>query len=138
MVDPSPATPCFNGADPHMPPGVCEAPLSSTSSQSSKTKSGTKKKGKRGGEASGGERDEDGRYWGLWMICLLGMLVAAPRAGRWGKQKWEDFQIKRQHAQALQAVQRRPSSPAAAAAAAAGSRQQTQQAAFHGKGDYAR
>lgn len=127
VADPSPDTPCFNGADPPMPKGVCEAPTASAQPKKEK-----KKKKRKGSE----ESDEDDGYWGKVMLSVvLGLLCAAPWAVRWGRQKWEMMQMQWR---AQRAAQARGAAGQQRGGSSSASQTQPPAGIFKGKGRFAR
>lgn len=138
VADPSPGSPCFNGADPSLPPGVCEPanPAASTPPKQGKKN----KKKKQSGDKAGLDAREG--YWGAALFgLLLGGLVAAPRGLKWGRQKWEDYQLKRQALQAQRVMNERAAasgSHGVGAKRGGSASKQTHFGAFSGKGNFAR
>eukprot|EP00967_Tisochrysis_lutea_P149706 scaffold288318_cov18-Tisochrysis_lutea.AAC.1 len=122
VADPTPGTPCFNGADPQMPSGMCEPPLDPSASkqqQADKKKKKQKQKKKADGDGYNAEL--------MWKIGLFGLLcglaVAAPWGLSWCRDKYESWQLARMGAQAQRQTQNQP---------------KRHPGAFKGKGRFAR
>ncbi|KAF5831966.1 hypothetical protein DUNSADRAFT_12330 [Dunaliella salina] len=126
VADPTPGTPCFNGADPQMPPGVCEPPLDpSTSKQQQQKQADKKKKKQKQKKQADGEGGHSAEL--MWKIGLFGLLcglaLVTPWGLSWGRDKFESWQLARMGAQAQRQTQGQP---------------KKHPGAFKGKGRFAR
>lgn len=106
VADPAPGAPCFNGADPRLPPGMCDSPLESASS-GPQAKKGDKKKRKEKRKTADSE-GEGSVNWGIIVFGVLGGLaVLAPWGLKWLQGVWEEWQLDRAARQAQQPQQPR-------------------------------
>lgn len=92
VADPAPGAPCFNGYDPQLPEGMCEnAPPDTTSQQQADKKADKKKKGK--GRKAG---TPVGQVLSAVLLGLLFVLLLySPKLYKWGRDRFEAWQIRR-------------------------------------------